>query len=316
MLIKEFFSICTFYAVSPVHAGSGAATAAVDLPIQRERHTNWPHIQASGVKGAMRDHYRRVVREEDRYLTNLIFGIDRDNDGDVKDKNNRFFDKNRNIIADKEKADDRLTTLAGAVSFSDARLVAFPMRSNVAPFVWVTSPLVLERLNTDLDYTKFKTLGDIPRVEGDTALVMTGKYPENVILEDAVVAVDQDTPAPALPEGFPGLKRLLLISEEMFDYCVSSCTEIQTQIKIDSDKGTAAEGALRYQELLPADTLLYAVIYYSRSPLLDELKADVIRGHVEDTIKDFIQIGGDETLGRGICRIAWLSNDNGLGGAA
>ena len=70
MLTKELFSICTFYAVSPIHAGSGASTAAVDLPIQRERHTNWPHIQASGVKGAMRDHYRKFAGEkQDQTIT-------------------------------------------------------------------------------------------------------------------------------------------------------------------------------------------------------------------------------------------------------
>ena len=35
MLKRDLFSICTFYAISPVHAGAGASLAAVDLPIQR-----------------------------------------------------------------------------------------------------------------------------------------------------------------------------------------------------------------------------------------------------------------------------------------
>ena len=37
------------------------------------------------------------------------------------------------------------------------------------------------------------------------------------------------------------------------------------------------------------------------------LQSKTIRGHVEDVIKDFIQIGGDETLGRGICKINWIA---------
>ena len=63
MFKKELCSILTFYAASPIHAGSGASVATVDLPIQRERHTGWPHIQASEVKGALRSHFRNFCDE-------------------------------------------------------------------------------------------------------------------------------------------------------------------------------------------------------------------------------------------------------------
>ena len=63
---------------------------------------------------------------------------------------------------------------------------------------------------------------------------------------------------------------------------------------------------MRYQELLPADSVLYSVVYYSRAVFDNTLQAETVQGHVEDVIKNFIQIGGDETLGRGICRIAWV----------
>jgi CRISPR-associated protein Cmr4 len=46
--------ILFFYTLTPLHPGSGASVAAVDLPIQRERHTNFPMIQASGVKGRIK----------------------------------------------------------------------------------------------------------------------------------------------------------------------------------------------------------------------------------------------------------------------
>lgn len=47
---KELTQLCVFYGVTPLFAGSGQAIGAVDLPIQRERHTRWPMVQASGVK--------------------------------------------------------------------------------------------------------------------------------------------------------------------------------------------------------------------------------------------------------------------------
>jgi len=47
----------------------------------------------------------------------------------------------------------------------------------------------------------------------------------------------------------------------------------------------------------------------SKNPLADLIKdmnAEMIKTHVEDTIKNFIQIGGDETLGKGICKLEWI----------
>ncbi|HPB82071.1 MAG TPA: RAMP superfamily CRISPR-associated protein, partial [Spirochaetota bacterium] len=72
--------IISLYAVSPLHAGSGSIIGAVDLPIQRERHTGWPHVQASGLKGALRAHVRdgleNIDGQADIKLLNLIFGSD------------------------------------------------------------------------------------------------------------------------------------------------------------------------------------------------------------------------------------------------
>jgi len=294
MLTKELFSICTFYAISPIHAGSGAATSAVDLPIQRERHTNWPHIQASGVKGALRDHYRRFAEGEQGRIINFIFGSDKDND-----KEREGFDQD----------------LPGAISISDAKLLAFPMRSNIAPFVWVTCPSVMKRLRDDLEFTGFSKIREMPPLKEEEAFVLRGDFSGDIILEDAVVMINGKQEDFAFPEGFPEIERLLLVSDGIFDYCVSSCTEVQTQIKIDSGTGTAAEGALRYQEFLPADSILYSIFYFSNSAGLNELQADMIQNHIEDVIKDFIQIGGDETLGRGICRISWVKRQDGKGGA-
>jgi len=39
-LAKPFFIICE----TPLHAGSGSDLGIVDMPIQRERHTDFPKI--------------------------------------------------------------------------------------------------------------------------------------------------------------------------------------------------------------------------------------------------------------------------------
>jgi CRISPR-associated protein Cmr4 len=294
MLKRDVFSICTFYAVSPIYAGSGASFAAVDLPIQRERHTHWPHVQASGVKGAMRAHYRDFA--EKKSLINFLFGYDKAD----KDHHVEYFKNDEQ----KQKVDDNFP---GAVSFSDAKLLAFPIRSNIAPFVWVTCPAVLNRLNRDLSFVSLPEMGNPPPVTGENAFCLSGGISGDVILEDMVVNVQAgDIPNP-LPKELPELNKLLLVSDEVFKYAVDSCTEIQTHIKIDSKTGTADGTALWYQELLPADSVLYSVVYYSRAVFDNSLQSETIRGHVEDVINNFIQIGGDETLGRGICKINWIA---------
>jgi len=302
MLKKELCSICKFYAVSPIHAGSGTSTSAVDLPIQRERHTNWPHIQATGVKGAFRAHFRDFAdKDNDQQLINLVFGSD-----------------------EQDGWDKKIDNLPGAMSVSDARLLAFPMRSNIAPFVWVTCPSVIKRLKTDLQYISLgeKMTMDEQDIQGDNAVnIGNDNISGQIILEDAVVNVSDKKQEEFFKTTFSELKNLLLISDDMFDYAVSYCTEIQTNIKIDSSTGTAEGGALRYQEFLPADSVLYSIVHYSgrdlgeisnndqQNPLADlvkDMNAEVIKKHVEDTIKDFIQIGGDETLGKGICKLEWI----------
>ena len=38
---------------TPLHVGSGTELGIIDLPIQRERHTGFPKIEASGLKGCI-----------------------------------------------------------------------------------------------------------------------------------------------------------------------------------------------------------------------------------------------------------------------
>lgn len=287
--MNKDFSIAIMYAVTPCHAGSGSALGVVDLPIQRERHTNWPMIQASGVKGAFRANF-------DRYKNNLS--------DEEKAKV-----KEINKLADSIFGTSEGTGYAGSSSFSDAKILAYPMRSNVSPFVWITCPAVLKRLQKDLAFTgediaKCK----IPEVKENEAVLIKGSISDDVLLEDYEVKVSNDKKVEGFDAWFAGTDRLILVSDEAFNYGVSNCTQIMAQIKIDSKTGTTAEGSLRYQEELPSDTLMYTVIHWgdSKNTAEDKLKADTIKRFItEEVIKNHIQIAGDETCGRGIFELTW-----------
>lgn len=286
----ENTSIAIMYAVTPCHAGSGSALGVVDLPIQRERHTNWPMIQASGVKGAFRAN----------------------------------FDRFKNKIADKEQIKDfeRLSEsvfgtssdggYAGSLSISDAKILAFPMRSNVSPFVWITCPAVLKRLEKDLSVANFNSIEfDSSKFSvSDDKAISLGKseLKGNILLEDYEVQV-ADTKIEEfskISSFFKDAERLLLVSDDVFNYGVSNCTQIMAQIRIDSKTGTTQDGSLRYQEELPSDTIMYTVIHWgdSKNSVEDKLKAETIKKFItEEVIANHIQIAGDETCGRGVFQL-------------
>ena len=285
-------SILGMYAVTPCHAGCGASQGVVDLPIQRERHTQWPMVQASGMKGAMRAHF-------EHHKGKIAAGTDQEQ-----------FDNLTDLIFGSEKADH-----AGSLSVSDAKILAFPMRSNVAPFVWITCPAVLRRLNKDLrllSRDSIPSLADLDKLGAGKAWCVSGGVSGQILLEDMEVTAEDGAAVAAglapLLACLAAAERLLIVPDEVFTYGVTSCTQVMAQIKIDQSRGTTQDGSLRYQEELPADTLLYSVILWGPSREgKSALTAETIAAYVrEQVMSSHLQVGGDETLGRGIFELTWM----------
>ncbi|MDP3029318.1 MAG: type III-B CRISPR module RAMP protein Cmr4 [Deltaproteobacteria bacterium] len=306
MFPKDLAQVCVFYALSPLHAGSGQATGAVDLPIQRERHTSWPHVQASGVKGAFRDWFYRYYEA---------------NSANCQDKKLQARELTEKVFG-REEGGEMAGGQAGAISVTDARLLAFPVRSNIAPFVWVTCPAVLRRLKRDLVLCPIgKGIPEIAPNDVDSCVCVVGEIKGKVVLEDLAVSPEEGPQeTDALKNAFaalaPQVTRLLLISDQNFAFLVQSATEIQPQIKIDIETGTAAGGSLRYQELLPSDSVLYSLVFFAGERVNGGgLHADVIKQCVVQATSSHIQMGGDMTLGRGLMEVLWLSPTE-KGGAA
>ena len=108
------------HAITSLHPGSGTALGVVDMPIQRERHTGWPVIPGSSIKGVLRDACRR--KNGDDPLLDVAFGKGGESD-----------------------------SYSGALSLTDARILAFPVRSMKGVFAWVTCPQALRRYRRDAD---------------------------------------------------------------------------------------------------------------------------------------------------------------------
>lgn len=285
--------VLTMYAESAIHAGAGSDLGAVDLPIQRERTTGYPLIQASSVKGALRSHSPNTND------ATAVFGP---------------FDSPDH---------------AGALSPGDARILLFPVRALRGVFVWTTSVLALARFKHDLALTGATNTPDLP-LESDDALISDGGLLVNqsIVLEEfsftaqtSAIATQwaQYIATNAMPNDYDFWQArlrqsLVILPQDAFRDFVVYATEVVTRIKLDPGTKTVQQGALFSQELLPADSLLYVPVhaaqFRTRNTTLaangPEQEAVNALNWAKDHVRENIQIGGDETVGRGLVRLHWM----------
>src|SRR5438132_14052376 len=68
------------YVETPLHAGVGSGLSSIDLPIQRERTTQYPMIQGSGIKGKL----RATAEFEKLADLEILFGSSKKEDRNVR----------------------------------------------------------------------------------------------------------------------------------------------------------------------------------------------------------------------------------------
>ncbi len=282
------------HALTGLHPGSGTALGVVDLPVQRERHTHWPTIPGSSLKGVLRAECRRVLgRGAEDLLT--AFGPEMGNASDH----------------------------AGAVAFVDARILAFPVRSLTGVFAWVTCPAVLECLARDLGLVSSNKLPAFPTPKKDTAACVPNSpliaHDEHLLLEEfefALARADADADASKIAdwiachavqdEGTRGRLRrhLAVLHDDDFTHFVRNATEVVARVGLDYESKTVRKGALFYEEYLPAETLFYSLVLSSDSRRESNSKsAAQILSWLRDNAPTVIQIGGGETVGKGLCAV-------------
>lgn len=328
---------------TPLHAGSGDSLGVVDLPIQRERHTSFPKIEGSSLKGAI----RQALEGQNPECTS----------------NASEYQKALELAFGPENAGDK--GYAGAMGFTDARLLLFPVKSMKGVFAWVTCPKVLQQFHRDMLLTEFKDRDEIVYSLAVEALTTPAKCTEGVsgscnlflkydsnkiVLEEYTFEIEnkespelmhllkflaeQLFPVPR-GEGEPDsyafwrsklMTDVVVLPDEDFTDFVNLSTEVITRTKIDNETGTVAKGQLFTEEYLPSESVMYSLVL--ASPIFKKNDAD--KGifnmsydspcftdceNEESKVMEFfrkalpkvIQIGGNATLGKGLVRTIMLS---------
>jgi CRISPR-associated protein Cmr4 len=295
--VFEKAAMLFLYCETPVHAGTGTSLSIVDLPIQRERITGLPIVQASSLKGVLR---AEVERLKGKQIAEALFG------------------------PETQRAHEH----AGCVSPHDARLLLFPIRSLVGVFAWATCPFVLERFKREMSAAGFQIGWQVPNpANSHQALVAESSeiiVEATVVLEEFAFKAQPSAEAKNIAEwlvknAFPQSeeykpfrdwlpKRFVILPDDAFRDFTQLATEVIARIRLKTETKTVAEGALWTEEHLPSETLLYAPIFVSKplAPNANQLgltDSDAVLQALSDLQLDRLQIGGDETVGRGIVKV-------------
>lgn len=319
---------------TPLHAGSGSDLGIIDLPIQRERHTGFPKMEGSGLKGSIREAVERAVkqknkgewdfsgRETDAVKIHRIFGYDDAGLGN-KEALKEHFRRDG-------KKDEFETSFAGSISFSDARLLLFPVKSMKGVFAWITCPKALQQFKKDMDLAGITGLvvpsGEGIVAQGNKITVQAGnqkkvlleEYAFDVREEDSIGTFSQwlsDNIFQTADEYWKEKVKtdIVVLPNDEFKDFVNLSTEVITRTKIDNEKGTVAPGALFTEEYLPAESVLYSLVlaapeFTSKGNPMDE---DKVIKFLDDNLPKIIQAGANATLGKGLLKTQLIINKKG-----
>lgn len=293
------------YTETSLHCGSGTSLGVIDLPIQREKYTDYPVCQASGIKGVVREWFEIKYGEKDNKVK-YTFGPD--------------FGR-----GDSE-------AFAGAATFTDGRLLLFPVRSLNGVFAYTTSRFALSRLKRDLDMAGVKVAWTVANETGDKAVgINNSKIKDSnnkIVLEEYTFDFQADNSVKeiaewiadnAIPQGDEykfwrdKVKTdLLILPDNAFRDFVKLSTEVQARIRINNETKTVDKGALFYEEALPSDSLLYSVVM-AHDPACDKANRPTelqdyaaVMKFISEIDTNRLQFGGDATIGKGIVNINFL----------
>ena len=266
------------HAHSPVHVGAGSGVGVIDLPIMREAVTNWPLIPGTAIKGVLSDKHGADEKQ-------------RNPDGKTGDELKRATLRRLAF----GRSGNEQPSNAGALVFTDAQIVCFPVRSMFGTFAWVTCPFALSRLKRDL--MRAGTGSDLPDVslpgtanEQGSIEVHVPDSPASVLVETneiyfedldfvaklcgnaakwAKAIADQVFPAPTDNDSGEKKKktgdapwselfqqRFAVVPDDVFTFLCETATQVDARTKIDSETKIVADGQLWYEESLPTETIL------------------------------------------------------------
>lgn len=249
-------------AETAIHPGAGRGMGVVDLPVARECSTDYPVLVGSSLKGALRDKAEATKANE----VNNCFGTHEQ---------------------------------AGSLLVSDGQLLLLPVRSLTSSYRWITCPHIIERYRRNLARAGFSIYPKVPEVNRGEVLA---KGADSLFLEERQFVVNGE-PELDLVNTIRFLilhketqdrliDQIAILHDDDFAWFVRYGLSIQARNVLDKN-GTKKSKNLWYEETLPPDTIMHALIM-SRD---DESIAMLDTLFTKEN--PYLQTGGNETVGQG-----------------
>ena len=188
--------------------------------------------------------------------------------------------------------------VAGRVLEDAGNVVGEGARSLTGSYRWATCPHLIERYRRDLGRAGLQPLPDVPSVNlgavlaaGDGSLFLEerqfridGRPPDDLVAAAKLLLLHEETRA-RLPD------QIAVLNDDDFAWFARYGLAIQARNVLDC--GTKQSKNLWYEETLPADTVLYAIVMGRSEDAADAL------GSLFPDGDPYLQAGGNETIGHG-----------------
>jgi CRISPR-associated protein Cmr4 len=224
--------------LTPLHLGEGAQIGAVDLPVARERHTDWPLVPGASLKGALRGRARRDGHSDEDIQR--VFGAE---------------------------AGERL--FRGATSFGDGVLLALAARTFTSTFCLLTSPLTLGRFARQVsEAPEIPSPSSAERVLVGKGLDLKVPGKQLAVIEDLCFLPDRDARVDAwasfLRDGWLGdeapLDHLAIVHDDVFAHATRAWLPVRTRNAIDAATGVVDEHKLFSVEYVAPEALFWTLL--------------------------------------------------------
>lgn len=251
-------------AVTNMHVGSGDANyGVVDKLVQRDPVTGHPTIHPSSLKGALREHYESCWGKGDRRIE-TIFG---------------------------KEAKGSNESETGAYKFLGADLVALPVRCNFEQFVMGLNGELAKAVNAKAKLLTSKEI--FKGIDPDNKLFYNAGQPGySVFAEDTELNAKVDYTNPLNESVSSGLSSLASKYATFSSEAFANISKNLPVIARNSIEDGRSDN-LWYEEVVPHQTVFITFIYTTKD-YVDEFEKILS--------EDIIQIGGNASIGYGLCK--------------
>lgn len=281
---KELFCITT---LSNLHVGAGGDNyGIIDNLVQRDAATGFPCIHASSLKGAFREYFVKDLKKgaNDPFVEH-VFGSEKSDQPEEKDgtaENNP--DESANKKPEKK-------TFPGKYRFMQADIISLPVRAyEKTPYLNITCKAAIENIQAihapdviaDLDAVA--VLSNVHFTSNNGAIKIEP-------LETSINMYNINPPKEILGD------KPAIVTDEVF---IEAVSDFGLPVIARNKLNNGQSENLWYEQVLPRQTkLLFYVLVPKNDSNFDEFKKEIQANP--------IQIGGNGSVGYGICKIQHIS---------